>query len=94
MIAAHWPGPITLTESQRPDHRAIGAEVLSLVMPPYRRAQRLGITGVPGAGKSTFIESFGHHAETATLLKRQGHRVKAVLAIDPTSSRTGGSITR
>jgi LAO/AO transport system kinase len=76
---------ITLTESQRRDHRLQAQEVLSRIMPHTGKAARIGITGVPGVGKSTFIETFGTH------LVRKGHRV-AVLAVDPSSSVTGGSI--
>jgi LAO/AO transport system kinase len=76
---------ITLIESRRADHRVRAAEVLDAVMPLTGRAQRVGITGVPGVGKSTFIDQFG------TNLTAEGRRV-AVLAVDPTSQRTGGSI--
>lgn len=76
---------ITLIESNRPQHREMAQEVLQRLLPHTGRAHRLGITGVPGAGKSTFIESFGR------LLTSRGHFV-AVLAIDPSSTVTGGSI--
>lgn len=76
---------ITLVESNAPAHFAQAQEVLRLLLPHAGRSVRLGITGVPGAGKSTLIEALGSH------LTRQGHRV-AVTAVDPTSSRTGGSI--
>lgn len=76
---------ITLIESAAPRHQAIAQAVLGRLLPEVGRAQRVGITGVPGVGKSTFIEAFGQQ------LTAQGHRV-AVLAIDPSSSRTGGSI--
>jgi len=76
---------ITLAESTRADHQALASEVLTELMPDTGRAVRVGITGVPGVGKSTFIEQLG------TRLTGAGHRV-AVLAIDPTSTRTGGSI--
>jgi len=76
---------ITLVESVRPDHRARGAALLERLLPHAGGAQRVGITGVPGVGKSTFIDSLG------TQLTSVGHRV-AVLAVDPSSSRTGGSI--
>ncbi|MCU1351115.1 MAG: meaB [Acidimicrobiales bacterium] len=76
---------ITLVESTRPDHRAEAAELLDAVMPATGRAVRLGISGPPGVGKSTFIEAFGTH------LTEAGHQV-AVLAVDPSSSRSGGSI--
>lgn len=76
---------ITLVESSRPDHRAQARELLRLLREQGADAVRVGITGVPGAGKSTFIDALGMR------LIEQGHRV-AVLAIDPSSSRTGGSI--
>lgn len=76
---------ITLVESSRPDQRALSAELLQAVLPRTGKAVRLGITGVPGVGKSTFIERLGLD------LLRKGHRV-AVLAIDPSSKRSGGSI--
>jgi LAO/AO transport system kinase len=76
---------ITLVESTRADHRARADRFLSAVLPATGSAIRLGITGVPGVGKSSFIEAFG------LLLIGRGHRV-AVLAVDPTSRRSGGSI--
>jgi LAO/AO transport system kinase len=76
---------ITLIESRRADHQAEARALLADIMPRTGAAQRIGITGVPGVGKSTFIESFG------TLLTGLGLRV-AVLAVDPTSRRSGGSI--
>jgi LAO/AO transport system kinase len=76
---------ITLVESTRPDHRAAATEVLAAVLDRTGEATRIGITGPPGVGKSTFIEAFGTH------LTGLGHRV-AVLAVDPSSARTGGSI--
>jgi LAO/AO transport system kinase len=76
---------ITLVESSRVDHRLQAAEVLDAVLPRTGAAVRVGISGTPGAGKSTLIESLG------TYLTGQGHHV-AVLAVDPSSSRTGGSI--
>ena len=76
---------ITLIESRRADHQAQARALLTEIMPRTGKAQRIGITGVPGVGKSTFIESFG------TLLTGLGLRV-AVLAVDPTSRRSGGSI--
>jgi LAO/AO transport system kinase len=75
---------ITLVESGRADHRAQAAELLA-ALPQDRQALRIGLSGTPGVGKSTFIESFG------MMLIKQGKRV-AVLAIDPSSSRSGGSI--
>lgn len=76
---------ITLVESRRTDHQAAARQLLQRIMPHTGAAQRLGITGVPGAGKSTTIEALGCNLTAA------GHRV-AVLAVDPSSSRTGGSI--
>ncbi|RJQ79060.1 methylmalonyl Co-A mutase-associated GTPase MeaB [Pseudonocardiaceae bacterium YIM PH 21723] len=76
---------ITLVESTREDHREQAGKLLVELLPHAGKARRLGITGVPGVGKSTFIESLG------TALTGDGHKV-AVLAVDPSSSRTGGSI--
>lgn len=76
---------ITLVESSRPDHRVRAAALLDAVLPHTGRAVRVGITGTPGAGKSTFIGELGSQLTAA------GHRV-AVLAIDPSSRRSGGSI--
>lgn len=76
---------ITLIESTRPEHQAQAQAVVQALLPQTGHAQRIGITGVPGVGKSTFIDAFG------TLLTGLGHKV-AVLAVDPSSSRTGGSI--
>ncbi|PVE04146.1 methylmalonyl Co-A mutase-associated GTPase MeaB [Streptomyces scopuliridis] len=76
---------ITLVESTRPDHRRLAQELLTELLPHSGKARRIGISGVPGVGKSTFIDAMG------TLLTGLGHRV-AVLAVDPSSSRTGGSI--
>jgi LAO/AO transport system kinase len=76
---------ITLVESTRADHRREAARLLDELLPHTGRATRLGITGTPGAGKSTFVEELG------TRLTKDDHRV-AVLAIDPTSRRSGGSI--
>jgi len=79
---------ITLVESTRPDHRAVAAEVLEQLAPHAAGAadaHRVGITGPPGAGKSTLIDALGTH------LCEQGHRV-AVLAVDPSSAVSGGSI--
>lgn len=76
---------ITLVESTRPDHRQRAQELLLEVMPEAGGAVHVGITGVPGVGKSTTIEALGMH------LIEAGHRV-AVLAVDPSSTRTGGSI--
>ncbi len=76
---------ITLIESSLPAHQEMAKTVLDRLLPLTGKGYRLGITGVPGAGKSTFIESFG------TMLTEHGHNV-AVLAIDPSSTRSGGSI--
>lgn len=76
---------ITLVESTRPDHQAQARALLTALMPYTGNADRIGLTGVPGVGKSTTIEALG------TRLTAQGRRV-AVLAVDPTSQRTGGSI--
>ena len=76
---------ITLVESTRFDHRSEAAALLDAVLARTGAAIRLGITGTPGAGKSTFIEELGSHLTAA------GHRV-AVLAVDPSSRRSGGSI--
>lgn len=76
---------ITLVESHRPEHRAQAQELLVELLPHAGGARRVGITGVPGVGKSTFIDQLG------TDLTEAGHRV-AVLAVDPSSTRTGGSI--
>ncbi|MCL2887609.1 MAG: methylmalonyl Co-A mutase-associated GTPase MeaB [Betaproteobacteria bacterium] len=76
---------ITLFESTRADHRAQADELLTALLPHTGQALRLGISGVPGVGKSTFIEALGLY------LIAQGHRV-AVLAVDPSSSVSGGSI--
>jgi len=76
---------ITLIESSLPAHQAMAREVIDLLIPHTGKAVRLGITGVPGAGKSTFIESFG------TMLVGKGLTV-AVLTIDPSSIRSRGSI--
>lgn len=76
---------ITLLESTRTDHRAQGDELLTALLPHTGHAFRLGISGVPGVGKSTFIEALGLY------LIEHGHRV-AVLAVDPSSSVSGGSI--
>jgi len=76
---------ITLIESNSRLHEAQAQEVLHRLLPYTGKAKRVGITGVPGVGKSTFIESFG------CWLVKQEHKL-AVLTIDPTSSRSGGSI--
>ncbi len=76
---------ITLVESTNDDHRRQAEALLDELLPNTGGALRIGISGTPGVGKSTFIEAFGMH------LIDEGHRV-AVLAVDPTSARTGGSI--
>lgn len=86
---------ITLVESYRPDHRLSAQKLLGRIleaerekatqMPPPPSTLRIGLSGSPGVGKSTFIEAFGMH------LVNSGHKV-AVLAVDPSSTRTGGSI--
>jgi len=76
---------ITLVESTRADHRELAQRLLIELLPHSGRARRVGVSGVPGVGKSTFIDALG------STLTGLGHRV-AVLAVDPSSSRTGGSI--
>jgi len=76
---------ITMIESTREDHRRDAERLLETLLPDTGNSIRVGISGVPGVGKSTFIETFGQHVIAA------GHRV-AVLAVDPSSRRTGGSI--
>jgi len=82
---AHVARAITLVESTLPEHRRRAQEMLVELLPHAGGARRVGITGVPGVGKSTFIDALGTHLTGA------GHRV-AVLAVDPSSSRRGGSI--
>jgi LAO/AO transport system kinase len=76
---------ITLIESTNPKHRTEANALITLCLPHSGNSWRIGITGVPGVGKSTFIEAIGHE------LLNQGHRL-AVMAIDPSSSISGGSI--
>ena len=76
---------ITLIESSLSAHQRLAQTIIDLLLPYSGKAIRLGITGVPGVGKSTFIESLG------TMLVKRGHRV-AVLAVDPSSKRSGGSV--
>jgi LAO/AO transport system kinase len=82
---AALPRAITLVESTRLDHREQAQQLLLALMPDAGHAHHVGITGVPGVGKSTAIEALGMY------LIERGHRV-AVLAVDPSSTRTGGSI--
>lgn len=82
---AALPRAITMLESTRADHRERAQQLLLELLPDSGNAHRVGITGVPGVGKSTTIEALGMH------LIDRGHRV-AVLAVDPSSTRTGGSI--
>jgi LAO/AO transport system kinase len=79
------PKTLTLIESARPDHQNLAKQVIDQLLPHTGNAFRLGITGVPGVGKSTFIETFGMH------LIQKGRRL-AVLAVDPSSQRSGGSV--
>src|SRR4030088_1381769 len=76
---------ITLIESRRADHQAAARELVQALLPDTGKAIRVGITGSPGVGKSTTIDVLG------MALIDQGHKV-AVLAVDPSSARTGGSI--
>ncbi len=76
---------ITLVESKRADHQTLARELVQRLLPRTGRAMRVGITGAPGVGKSTTIDTLG------TFLTGRGHKV-AVLAVDPSSARTGGSI--
>jgi LAO/AO transport system kinase len=76
---------ITLAESTRADHRVLADRILEALLPLTGRSRRIGISGPPGVGKSTFIEAFGMH------VIEQDHQI-AVLAIDPSSRRSGGSI--
>lgn len=79
------PRAMTLIESGRVEHQKLAEDLLTHLLPYTGHSIRVGITGVPGVGKSTFIEALGMH------LVRAGHRV-AVLAVDPSSNVTGGSI--
>ncbi|ARQ67775.1 methylmalonyl Co-A mutase-associated GTPase MeaB [Streptomyces marincola] len=82
---SHVARAITLVESTRPDHQELAQRLLLDLLPHAGRSRRVGVSGVPGVGKSTFIDAFG------SMLTARGHRV-AVLAVDPSSTRTGGSI--
>ena len=83
--AGPWPGRITLVESTRADHREEAVALVDSLVDATGGAIRIGISGPPGVGKSTFIETFGRHVIA------DGHAV-AVLAVDPSSTRSGGSI--
>jgi len=76
---------VTMVESSKPEHQVIAQEIIRRCLPYSGKSIRVGITGVPGAGKSTFIESLG------SMITREGHKL-AVLAIDPSSERSRGSI--
>ncbi|MBD24122.1 MAG: methylmalonyl Co-A mutase-associated GTPase MeaB [Candidatus Marinimicrobia bacterium] len=76
---------ITLIESRNSEHQILAQEILIKLLPQTGKSLRIGVSGLPGSGKSTFIDAFG------TMLTAAGRKV-AVLAVDPTSSRTGGSI--
>lgn len=76
---------LTLVESTHPSHQALAEEVLQALFPKTGRAQRVGLSGAPGVGKSTLIEAWGLR------LLAEGHRV-AVLAVDPSSTKSGGSV--
>ena len=76
---------VTLVESNNPDHQKVAQEIIIKCLPHAGQSIRIGITGVPGAGKSTFIESLGKH------ITRSGGKL-AVLAIDPSSELSKGSI--
>ena len=76
---------ITLIESRRADHQAAARELVQALLPDTGKAIRVGITGSPGVGKSTTVDGLG------MFLIERGHKV-AVLAVDPSSARTGGSI--
>lgn len=76
---------ITIVESTLAEHQEIAQKIIEKCLPHSEKSIRIGITGVPGAGKSTFIEAIGQH------ITKQGHKL-AVLAIDPSSERSGGSI--
>lgn len=76
---------ITVIESSHPSHQGLARSILDGLIPNTGKAVRLGVTGVPGVGKSTFVESLG------MMLVKKGHRL-AVLAVDPSSRRSGGSV--
>ena len=76
---------ITIVESSLPDHQELAKAIIDSLLPYSGKAVRIGITGVPGVGKSAFIESFG------MMLLEDNHRI-AVLAVDPSSKKSGGSV--
>ena len=76
---------ITLLESTRQDHKTESEQLIQALMPYSGKSLRIGLTGVPGVGKSTLIETLGNH------VIEQGHKI-AVLAVDPSSTLSGGSI--
>lgn len=76
---------ISIVESKNPDHKKLAQSLIATIMPLTGKSKRIGISGTPGVGKSTFLENFGMY------LIAKGFKI-AVLAIDPTSQRTGGSI--
>lgn len=76
---------ITIVESSLPDHQKLAKAIIDSLLPHSGKAVRIGITGVPGVGKSAFIESFG------MMLLKDKHRI-AVLAVDPSSKKSGGSV--
>lgn len=76
---------ITLVESSNPDHQRLAQELLKSLLPKTGKSKRIGISGTPGVGKSTFIEAFGKHLTSQ-------NKTVAVLAVDPTSQISGGSI--
>ena len=84
-ITLFWHAPITLIESSNAKHRALASNLIDACIGLGKKSKVLGITGTPGVGKSTFIEAFGAH------LIEKGNKI-AVLAIDPSSSLTKGSI--
>src|SRR5258708_14215183 len=77
---------ITLVESSRPDHNERARELIEACLPHTGKSVRLGITGIPGVGKSTFIEALGMH-----IIRERAERI-AILPIDPSSPLSGGSI--
>ncbi len=76
---------ITMLESRKPEHKTLSEEIIKAILPLTGKARRIGISGTPGVGKSTFLENYGMH------LISQGKKI-AILAIDPSSQKSGGSI--